>query len=189
MQGHERVRRATLDRDERSQQCSRGSEAGECRRAPAVVRRVQRCVDQGDDRGVDHASGSTGEEGDVVEVAPGRCGGDRHGRLPFDVDGTVPSRTRSHPRPEGGEYVTLRNVSGSAVDVSGYFLRDAANNILRVGEGYTLQPGTELRVHTGPGTSSSSAYFNGLTASVLNNTGDSLGLWSPDLRLVDVYAN
>jgi glycerophosphoryl diester phosphodiesterase len=92
-------------------------------------------------------------------------------------------------RPDGGEYVTLRNVSGSAVDVSGYFLRDAANNILRVGEGYTLQTGAELRVHTGPGTSSPSAYFNGFTASVLNNTGDSLGLWSPDLRLVDVYAN
>ena len=106
-----------------------------------------------------------------------------------EISGAVNNPAGDDVRPEGGEYVTLRNVSGSAVDVSGYFLRDAANNILRVGEGYTLQPGTELRVHTGPGTSSSSAYFNGLTASVLNNTGDSLGLWSPDLRLVDVYAN
>ncbi len=75
------------------------------------------------------------------------------------------------------------------MDVSGYFLRDAANNILRVGAGYVLQPGAELRVYTGPGTDSADACYNGLTAAVLNNTGDSVGLWTPDLRLMDVYAN
>ena len=92
-------------------------------------------------------------------------------------------------RPDGGEYVTLRNASASAVDVSGWFLRDAANNVLRVGEGYVLQPGAQLRVHTGPGTSTADAYFNGYTASILNNGGDSVALWSDDLRLVDVLAN
>ncbi|MHA7210938.1 glycerophosphodiester phosphodiesterase family protein [Arthrobacter sp. MDT1-65] len=107
----------------------------------------------------------------------------------LEISGAVNNPAGDDVRPGAGEYVTLRNASGSVVDVSGYFLRDAANNILRVGEGYVLQPGAELRVHTGPGTSSSSAYFNGLAASVLNNTGDSLGLWTPDLRLVDVYAN
>ncbi len=88
-----------------------------------------------------------------------------------------------------GEYVTLRNVSGSAVDVSGYFLRDVTNSILRVGEGYVLQPGAELRVHTGPGTDSPTSYFNGLSTPMLTDTGTSLGLWTPDLRLVDVFAN
>ncbi|WP_104180930.1 glycerophosphodiester phosphodiesterase family protein [Arthrobacter sp. B0490] len=107
----------------------------------------------------------------------------------LEISGAVNNPAGDDVRPGAGEFVTLRNASGSAVDVSGYFLRDAANNILRVGEGYVLQPGAELRVHTGPGTNSSSAYFNGLAASVLNNTGDSLGLWTPDLRLVDVYAN
>ncbi|MEG9247091.1 glycerophosphodiester phosphodiesterase family protein [Arthrobacter sp. Soc17.1.1.1] len=88
-----------------------------------------------------------------------------------------------------GEYVTLRNVSGSAVDVSGYFLRDATNSILRVGEGYVLLPGAELRVHAGAGTDSPTDCFNGLASPVLADTGTSLGLWTPDLRLVDVFAN
>ncbi|WP_104167572.1 glycerophosphodiester phosphodiesterase family protein [Arthrobacter sp. SX1312] len=107
----------------------------------------------------------------------------------LEISGAVNNPAGDDVLPDAGEYVTLRNVSGSALDVSGYFVRDAANNILRVGEGYVLQPGGELRIHTGPGTNTPTAYFNAIPASVLNNTGDSLGLWTPDLRLVDVYAN
>lgn len=83
-----------------------------------------------------------------------------------------------------GAYVILRNVSEEAVDISGYFLRDAANTILRVGEGHVLQPGTELHVPTGRGADSASS-SDGRGASLLS-TDTSLGLWSPDLRLVDV---
>ena len=106
-----------------------------------------------------------------------------------EIGGAVNNPGGSDVRPDAGEYVTLRNVSGSAVDVSGYFLRDARNTVLTVGEGHVLQPGAELRVHPGPGADSSTDSFNGLTASVLTNTGVSLGLWTPDLALVDVYAN
>lgn len=107
----------------------------------------------------------------------------------LEISGAVNNPPGDDVQPENGEYVSLRNVSGTTVDVSGYFLRDAANTILRVGEGYVLQPGAELRVYTGPGTDTAAAYYNGLPASVLNNTGDSLGLWSADLRLLDVFAN
>lgn len=106
-----------------------------------------------------------------------------------EISGAVNNAPGDDVQPEAGEHVTLRNASGSTVDVSGYFLRDAASNILRVGEGYVLQPGAELRVYTGPGTDSADAYYNGLTSAVLNNTGDSVGLWTPELRLIDVYAN
>lgn len=106
-----------------------------------------------------------------------------------EISGAVNNAPGDDVQPEAGEHVTLRNASSSAVDVSGYFLRDAANNILRVGAGYVLQPGAEPRVYTGPGTDSADACYNGLTAAVLNNTGDSVGLWTPDLRLMDVYAN
>ncbi|WP_247827559.1 glycerophosphodiester phosphodiesterase family protein [Arthrobacter antioxidans] len=107
----------------------------------------------------------------------------------LEISGAVNNPAGDDVQVDAGEYVTLRNASGSAVDVSGYFLRDAANTVLRVGDGYVLQPGGELRVHTGPGTNTPTAYFNAMPSSVLNNTGDSLGLWTPDLRLVDVYAN
>ncbi|MBG6183131.1 glycerophosphoryl diester phosphodiesterase [Arthrobacter sp. CAN_A214] len=92
-------------------------------------------------------------------------------------------------QPENGEYVLLRNTSNGSIDVSGYLIRDAANNTLTVGNGYVLAPGAELRVHTGPGTDSAGSYYNGLTASVLNNGGDSVALWTPQDKLQDVFAN
>ena len=91
-------------------------------------------------------------------------------------------------QPENGEHVVLRNSSAASVDVSGAIIRDAANNILTVGEGYVLAPGAELRVYTGPGGNSAEAYYNGGSASVLNNGGDSVALWI-GVRLQDVFAN
>lgn len=91
-------------------------------------------------------------------------------------------------QPENGEYVLLRNTSAARVDVSGAIIRDAANTTLTVGEGYVLAPGAELRVYTGPGTNSAHAYYNGGSASVLNNGGDSVALWI-GARLQDVFAN
>ncbi|WP_026532571.1 glycerophosphodiester phosphodiesterase family protein [Arthrobacter sp. H41] len=92
-------------------------------------------------------------------------------------------------QPENGEYVLLRNTSNHSIDVSGYLVRDAANNVLTVGNGYVLAAGAELRVYTGPGTNSAGAYYNGLTSSVLNNGGDSVALWTPQDKLQDVFAN
>ncbi|MBG6216945.1 glycerophosphoryl diester phosphodiesterase [Arthrobacter sp. CAN_A6] len=92
-------------------------------------------------------------------------------------------------QPENGEYVLLRNTSNRSIDVSGYLVRDAANNVLIVGNGYVLAPGAELRVHTGPGTNTAGSYYNGLTASVLNNGGDAVALWAPQDKLQDVFAN
>ncbi|GER23251.1 hypothetical protein NCCP1664_17470 [Zafaria cholistanensis] len=90
---------------------------------------------------------------------------------------------------ETGEHVVVANTSNRSVDVSGYVLRDAANNILLIGEGYVLKPGAELRVYTGPGTNSADAYYNNGTANVLNNTGDSVALWTGGGQLLDTFAN
>lgn len=92
-------------------------------------------------------------------------------------------------QPENGEYVLLRNDLERSVDVSGYAVRDAAGNVLRVGDGYVLAPGGQLRVYTGPGTDTAERYYNGGTASVLNNGGDSLALWTAQGRLADLFAN
>lgn len=92
-------------------------------------------------------------------------------------------------QPETGEHVLLTNTGRSTVDVSGYVLRDAAGNVLTVGEGYELAPGEQLRVHTGPGTDTEDAHYNGGTSSVLNNGGESVALWTDNGRLLDVFAN
>ncbi|WP_417233755.1 glycerophosphodiester phosphodiesterase family protein [Arthrobacter sp.] len=88
-----------------------------------------------------------------------------------------------------GEHVVVRNASRRTIDASGLVLRDAANNTLTVGQGYTIQPGGELRVYTGPGTNTATKYYNGRTASILNNTGDSVALWTARGQLQDVFAN
>lgn len=92
-------------------------------------------------------------------------------------------------QPENGEHVLVRNTTNRTIDASGIILRDAANNILTVGPGYRIKPHGELRVYTGPGTNSSQGYYNGHTASILNNGGDSVALWDARGRLQDVYAN
>ncbi|MFF0991366.1 glycerophosphodiester phosphodiesterase family protein [Kocuria nitroreducens] len=92
-------------------------------------------------------------------------------------------------QPETGEHVVLTNTGTHTVDVSGWLLRDAANNVLRVGGGYTLAPGARLRIYTGPGTNTEDAYYNGGTGSVLNNGGDSVALWTDKDKLQDVFAN
>ena len=90
---------------------------------------------------------------------------------------------------ETGEHVVVANTSNRSVDVSGYVIRDAANDILLIGEGYVLEPGAELRVYTGAGTNSAEAYYNNGTANVLNNTGDAVALWTDGGKLLDTFAN
>ncbi|QCU77072.1 esterase [Citricoccus sp. SGAir0253] len=92
-------------------------------------------------------------------------------------------------QPETGEHVVLENTGNHAVDVSGWILRDAANNVLEIGEGYELEAGERLRVYTGPGADAEDAYYNGGTANVLNNGGDSVALWTDDAQLQDTFAN
>lgn len=90
---------------------------------------------------------------------------------------------------ETGEHVVLENTGNHTVDVSGWLLRDAANNVLEVGEGYELEAGEQLRVYTGPGTNAPDDYYNGGAANVLNNGGDSVALWTDEGTLQDTYAN
>jgi glycerophosphoryl diester phosphodiesterase len=90
---------------------------------------------------------------------------------------------------ETGEHVVLENTGKRTVDVSGWLLRDAANNVLEIGEGYSIRPGERLRVYTGPGTNAEDAYYNDGTANVLNNGGDSVALWTDEGTLQDTFAN
>lgn len=91
-------------------------------------------------------------------------------------------------QPETGEHVVLTNTTSERIWVSGYYLNDAVINTLVVGEGYYIDPGAELRVYTGPGTNSATAYYNDLGRNVLNNNGDSIAVHSSGHVLVDLYA-
>ncbi|MET0872561.1 MAG: glycerophosphodiester phosphodiesterase family protein [Paeniglutamicibacter terrestris] len=92
-------------------------------------------------------------------------------------------------QPETGEHVILKNTGNRVIDVSGYVLRDAANNIMHIGDGFKLTPGAELRVYSGAGTESAEAFYLGGSVAVLNNGGDSLALWNAEGKLADTFAN
>lgn len=117
------------------------------------------------------------------------------GKRPFPhangivVDHVFPNPSGDDVQPETGEHVTLRNTTRKPIDVSGYHVRDQATNLLRIGEGYVLRPGSLLRVYVGPGTNTDDAYYNGLTTGFLNNTGgDTLSVYDARHKLLDSFS-
>jgi putative cell wall-binding protein/beta-lactamase superfamily II metal-dependent hydrolase len=102
--------------------------------------------------------------------------------------GVVADPAGDDVQPENGEHVVLRNDGDAAADVGGWYVIDAANNRLNIGAGYTIGPGGELRVYTGPGTNTSTRYYNGRGSAVLNNTGDSLTLYDASGQPVATFS-
>jgi glycerophosphoryl diester phosphodiesterase len=119
----------------------------------------------------------------------------RAGKEPFpDANGVVVDHVLANPsgddvQPENGEYVALRNTTGKPIDVGGHYLRDQATNLMRIGTGYVIQPGSLLRVYVGPGTNRADAFYNGLTVGFLNNTsGDTATYYGDDHKVLDTYS-
>ena len=108
------------------------------------------------------------------------------GRDPFPsrdsvvVEALVNNVPGDDVQPETGEHVVLRNVWRKPVDVGGWYMRDAAYNLLPIAQGYVIPPGGTLRVYVGPGTNTPDRYYIGRSSSVLNNGGDSIALHRPD---------
>ncbi|MGH8877312.1 MAG: glycerophosphodiester phosphodiesterase family protein [Stackebrandtia sp.] len=127
---------------------------------------------------------------DFPNVATAVC----DGTDPFpDANGIEITSVLANPdgpdtQPETGEHLVLTNTTDAAIDVSGYYIHDAVANTLKVGDGYSIPAGGELRVYTGPGTNTADRYYNGREANYFNNNGDSLGLFTPNHALLDVYA-
>jgi glycerophosphoryl diester phosphodiesterase len=119
----------------------------------------------------------------------------RAGKEPFPhangvvVDHVFPNPSGDDIQPETGEHVTLRNTTGKPVDVSGHYLRDQATNLLRIGPGNVIPPGSLLRVYVGPGTNRPGAYYNNLTTGFLNNTGgDTVTYFSDRHTVLDTHS-
>jgi glycerophosphoryl diester phosphodiesterase len=92
-------------------------------------------------------------------------------------------------QPENGEHVVLRNLSSTAVDLTGWYMRDDPASRLAIGDGYSIPPGGTLRVYVGTGTNTADRYYNGLPAAILSNGGDSIALHRPDHRVVHIVGN
>ncbi|MBT0665993.1 lamin tail domain-containing protein [Geobacter pelophilus] len=96
-----------------------------------------------------------------------------------------------YPDPPGadlaGEFVTLRNRGGSAVELTGWVLRDLAGHRY-VFPNYTIHPGAEVKVWTKPGEDTLNDLYWGHRAPLWNNTGDTAYLLDEQERLAACFA-
>ena len=74
------------------------------------------------------------------------------------------------------EYVTLKNVSRSAVQLKGWTLRDKSNHVYTFTTSFSLGAGASVVIHTGKGTNSGGHRYWGSGAYVWNNDGDAATL-------------
>lgn len=106
----------------------------------------------------------------------------------IEVSAVVAAVDGSDTARANGEYVTLTNHSNVSIDVSGYYIRTASSLRLEVGEGYILAPDDSVKVYTGPGTDTSKRFYNGKDINVLNNTQDTLTVYSASNKKVAMFS-
>jgi ribosomal protein L35AE/L33A len=87
------------------------------------------------------------------------------------------------PGPEApnlaNEWVELTNGGAQPQDLTGWSLKDEKNHVYKFPSGFTLAPGTSVKVRTGIGTDSGTDLYWGRKAAVWNNTGDIAYLLDP----------
>lgn len=69
------------------------------------------------------------------------------------------------------EYVLLTNAGDDPVDVGGWTVTDRVGHTITIPAGYVIEPGGQLRLHSGPGNSTATAYFAGFSQAIWNNSG------------------
>jgi len=84
------------------------------------------------------------------------------------------------------EYVCFYNHGATAADMSGWHIKDAANNTYNFPT-FTLAAGASVRVHTGSGTNTATDLYWGRGSAVWNNGGDTVYLYNAAWGLVDSY--
>jgi hypothetical protein len=70
------------------------------------------------------------------------------------------------------EYVDVKNDGSSSLDMTGWTLKDEAGHTCQFPDGFTLDAGATVRVHTGSGTDSSTDLYWGSGSAIWNNDSD-----------------
>jgi len=87
------------------------------------------------------------------------------------------------------EYLVLHNSGSGTAVVGGWRITDLANHQITLPSGYSIAPGGELRVYTGPGDSTATKYFAGMGQAIWNNSGeDTATLFNSSGQRVDSYS-
>ncbi|MEV0182822.1 lamin tail domain-containing protein [Streptomyces sp. NPDC050625] len=83
-----------------------------------------------------------------------------------------------------GEWVQIKNTSGSAISLRGWILKDASNHKY-VFPNVKIGAGKYMKIHTGKGTDTASNKYQGRRAYVWNNTSDTATLTKASGTKVD----
>jgi hypothetical protein len=86
------------------------------------------------------------------------------------------------------EIVEIRNVSAYDVDLSQWELSDRANHRYLFPDGFVLQAGSAVKVHTGKGVDSGTDLYMNRGAPIWNNEGDTAVLRDRKRRVVAQYS-
>jgi micrococcal nuclease len=82
------------------------------------------------------------------------------------------------------ETVTFENAGDATLDLTGWTVSDAAGREYRFPDGFTLDPGDRVTLHTGSGTDSADDLYWGLGGAVWNNDGDTVTVRDADGEVV-----
>jgi hypothetical protein len=86
------------------------------------------------------------------------------------------------------EWVRLTNTRSYTINLKGWTLRDKASHVYTFTTNYSLGAGKRVYIHTGTGTNGSPDYqhrYQGRSAYVWNNTGDTAYVRNPSGTLID----
>ncbi|MDF9748262.1 lamin tail domain-containing protein [Natrinema salsiterrestre] len=107
-------------------------------------------------------------------------GGTNESPEPTDQEGTISIAT-IHEEASGDErdnlndeYIVFENTGDQPLDLTGWSVADAADHTYTFPSGFTLDPGTQVTLHTGSGTDSSSDLYWGSGSPIWNNAGDTV---------------
>ncbi len=86
------------------------------------------------------------------------------------------------------EYVVIKNINTTSIDVTGYHINDEANHTYYFPEGYIIGAGTIVKIHTGSGNNTKNDLYWNNDYPIWNNNGDTTYLWNADDILIDTYS-
>ncbi|RLF38578.1 MAG: nuclease [Thermoplasmata archaeon] len=85
------------------------------------------------------------------------------------------------------EYVVIKNIDTTPIDVTGYRLNDEVNHTYYFPEHYIIEPGVIVKIHTGSGNNTEYDLYWNNDYPIWNNNGDTAYLWNADDILIDTY--
>ncbi len=96
---------------------------------------------------------------------------------PIVITGVNPDPRGPDVQEQAGEFVLLENLSDTAFDVSGWFIRDAKGATIVVPLGTTIVGRGRLRVYSARGAGDAEHVFCNRRRAVFNNEGDTVRLF------------